>query len=1084
MYRLITAIMCSTLTACVVPNTELRDQPQIERLRIQISKARNAIAETRSAIAEARGAPHLPELYVRLGELLSDEARYHYQVAYERERGAGKSLNVPQVRFLKEQAVGVYKLVLRRYPKTKLADRVLFNMGQEYRELGKYKEMRDRLEQLAKDYPLSPLRPDALLILGDDQFDRNEMVKAGEYYQQIIDGPPGRMTGLGHFKLAWVFVNQAECKAALENFEKALIASENYFTKANAGQDVAGTQSDLDVRREALVDLVYCYTQERKPLTAVPFLKRYGYSRGAYVAALSRLANRFSTIDQAEGAALVGRELLLLAPDSPDRIEDARMLHGAVRKTKKFQEVGQDAELIARAFLRQVRKPTSAPETREKLLTELEALLRDLATRGQEAIKKTAKGSKDRAKVARQVALAYTVHVQTFPAHEQTTAMLQNLVDVLTDAGDDFNAGRRALQVADRLSKGPSKDDAWYDAVVNLQSTLARQSGRLARVVSRAGLRKAGAALVGIKTLPADRARKVKFAIAQTDYDEGRFRSAIDRLNALALEYPQTTEGDESVHLVLDSYRTINDYLGLIRAGHRFLKPANGVSQKVRNEISPIVKAAEQQQLDELALAAAGVDGGDVTGDLEKFAEAYKGQALGERALINALLAARAAGDSKTLYRLANEIQTKYPKSEQLPAIQSTVARTAASRFELDQAVKYFAMAAQASPGRKVTLLVAEGQLKEQLADTGGARNALQNALKAAKKPAAQNQAATALGELLEREGDHARIVQKLGPIEADAGPNTLAYLGMAQVRTGDRDNGEATLQKVIDNGAGATQEARARAFYGQAEVFFGVLASYQPEDDVESIQELITLLEVTEQSYLKAAREASPVYTAAAFGRLASVSQQTAKRLRAIKIPASVPKPAAEGIRQAFAKRAIRLEKQAQDAIAACAEQAWVHHIFHPAVRICLKGEIPSTDPVTFDKLKPRTPPAADSSLNAMRIRLSKNPEDLDALRGLGEAFLKVGDAHTARLVFARAGQAGGGPLEANLLGIACLKAGDTAGALEGFARAAAGGLEAGRQNLASALRKLGMGTAAKTALEKFKSGRPGGRLLSGGEG
>ena len=283
MHRLILSTLLVTLSGCIVPNTELRDQPQIERLRIQISKARNAISETRAAIAEARGAPHLEELYVRLGELMSDEAKYHYQVAYEREQRAGKALNVPQVKFLKEQAVLVYELVLRRYPKSKLADRVLFNMGQELREIGNYKKMRESLERLARDYPNSPLRPDALLILGDDQFDRNKMDEAAGYYKQIVDGPKGRMTGLGHFKLAWVYVNQAECKPALVNFEKALIASEAYFGGPALKDDRRKNEGNLDVRREALVDLVYCYThgenEKKNALTGVPFLKKYAYNR-------------------------------------------------------------------------------------------------------------------------------------------------------------------------------------------------------------------------------------------------------------------------------------------------------------------------------------------------------------------------------------------------------------------------------------------------------------------------------------------------------------------------------------------------------------------------------------------------------------------------------------------------------------------------------------------------------------------------------------------------------------------------------------------------------------------------------------
>ena len=152
------------------------------------------------------------------------------------------------------------------------------------------------------------------------------------------------------------------------------------------------------------------------------------------------------------------------------------------------------------------------------------------------------------------------------------------------------------------------------------------------------------------------------------------------------------------------------------------------------------------------------------------------------------------------MYRLAEEIEAKYPKSKQLPAIRSTIARTAAARFELDRAVEYFEKAAEADQNNRVALYVANGRIREQLADTSGALNAFTKALRAADTPAAQDQAGAPLGLLLERLGDPKKVVSTLAPLQEQAGPELLAYLGIAQVRTGDRDNGEATLQMVIDS--------------------------------------------------------------------------------------------------------------------------------------------------------------------------------------------------------------------------------------------------------------------------------------------
>ena len=139
-------------------------------------------------------------------------------MAYEREQRSTKVLHVPQVRLLKEDAINTYEIVLSRFPDSPLVPRVLFNIGHEHRELGNFDEMRKVLNRLVDNYPDSPLRADALIVLGEYHFDRNELRDAQRYYEEIAKGELTPVTGLGHYKLAWVWVNEGECKPALTNF--------------------------------------------------------------------------------------------------------------------------------------------------------------------------------------------------------------------------------------------------------------------------------------------------------------------------------------------------------------------------------------------------------------------------------------------------------------------------------------------------------------------------------------------------------------------------------------------------------------------------------------------------------------------------------------------------------------------------------------------------------------------------------------------------------------------------------------------------------------------------------------------------
>ena len=175
------------------------------------------------------------------------------------------------------------------------------------------------------------------------------------------------------------------------------------------------------------------------------------------------------------------------------------------------------------------------------------------------------------------------------------------------------------------------------------------------RVVARAGLRKAGKALLTCSIQP-DRARRVKLGCPI------RLRCrVIESLSTDLTLWHSSIQPHLRKHRCQLSARFLQDrkdYLGLIRAGHRFMAKTSPIQSVSRPRSHPSSRAPNSFA-GRVALAAAGVDGGDVTGDLEKFASAYEGTVLGERAVITALLAARAAGDSKTLYRLASEFETK-----------------------------------------------------------------------------------------------------------------------------------------------------------------------------------------------------------------------------------------------------------------------------------------------------------------------------------------------------------------------------------------------------------------------------------------
>ncbi|NJK89613.1 MAG: tetratricopeptide repeat protein [Myxococcales bacterium] len=297
--RLVLALLflsSGNMALAQLPGTEgFQSQTQkreelISKLRRDIAKVAHSVEVTQELISRSRGAPFLPDIYLRLAELYVEQARYEFYLVHE-ERGESSkgSAVAPTAKLLKEKAVETYNRILADFPDYENNDQVLFFMAHEYRELGMYDEMIATYERLVSKYPKSVLVTDAYLVLGDYRFDKQDLTGAKGYYQKIIDGPASETHAMAHFKMGWVFLNEFDYKGAFMQFEKAAKADgtdKNFRSQAEA-------ENSVNVRREALNDLAYAYTEVRKPKGALAYFRSLATSRSMYLLALEKLAKRY-----------------------------------------------------------------------------------------------------------------------------------------------------------------------------------------------------------------------------------------------------------------------------------------------------------------------------------------------------------------------------------------------------------------------------------------------------------------------------------------------------------------------------------------------------------------------------------------------------------------------------------------------------------------------------------------------------------------------------------------------------------------------------------------------------------------------
>ncbi len=1071
------------LAACSSLPKDALDPPMTETLKQKITKARNAIIETRRTLARATGSTYVQELKIRLAELLSDEARAHYQVARAREGISNKSLQVPQVKTLKQQAVTLYQEFLKDYPQSDLRPRALYNMGQEYRELGDYDNMRKSFEQIASEHAQHPLSNEALLILGGDYFDRGKLDEAATRFAKITAGPIHKVSGLANYKLAWVKVNQDQCAEAIKAFEQGIVLSHQWLSAQSNSRDLEGSQ--YDVRREALVDMVYCYSKERSDKGAVEYFKGLAYDRGPLVAALEKLSRRYIILERNEGLRDVSRALLDLGPDHQRRREDTENLHSAIKKLKDYKTVGEDVARITATFNRVMRSTRLTPSEKSSILIRFERLSRDLATSAQASLEKRL-GTKTWAAQSSdvlQLEHAYARYLETFGSRAVIKALVsseqniklqtqlnqsqegsnkqdqadksesegfdinQNILDILGNlsvvysrSGKDYLAAQRFYERASRLKDSEGSEDA-YQAVLHFQKALsAGDKTRGELVISRALLRRAASVLL-TKSLSKEQGPKVRYAIALTYYEEGRLAKAIEYLTAVATEYPSTVQGDSALMLVLDALKQQSAYDELVNTGRRFLKL--GMSSALKPRIKSLVAQAEQLALDELALEASGVDGGDVSAELIDLAQNSTGS-LAERALLNAFVAAQSEADFEAMKKVAALIQSGHPKSSQLVGVYSSLARSAAEQLYIDEALNSYKQAAQLSPNRSAQLKAAAAELSYKVGDINQALTYLEEATKDAKS---DERIFALYTRLLIDHRDSNQAWTALQKLKDRSSPSIAAGIGYLQVLRKSFDEAEETVQSVIEAGEEVDPYSRALGLYALAEVNTHFLKEFTPGDSTDELAEWVTLMELAEQSYLRVVRTGQSKWGSAALNRLAALSEFTSSKIVSFKPPSELSASNKARFADGFKQRAKLLQNQKTQSLKACQELGLLRGLFPSPVRQCLNKQLMNNAEVPPSQMTARSKSGALTVAQADRSALARNPNDIKAAVRLGQALLKAQEPQLARLSLAQALQGGGAEVH-NLYGIACAKSGDYEGAISGFGKAAVSGLSAGIDN------------------------------------
>ncbi|MBS1152656.1 MAG: repeat-containing protein [Myxococcaceae bacterium] len=1017
----------------------------IDKLRRDIFKVDRSIGETDKLIAKSRNAPYLPDLQFRQAELYVEKSRYVYYLQAEtRPEGQKGAMVSPETKLLKQKAMQIYNRILRENPDFKDGDKVTFYLAHEQREMGDFDALLKTLGDLIKKYPSSPLRLDSEQILGDYYFDKTELKQAEEHYRAILDAPASPVHDLARYKMGWIRINEAKHADAV-----------TFFEAAAASAPIPGTDAakSLNVKREALLDLVYSYTESRPAKGALQYFEKLSESRATYSLALDKLGNRYFIKQQFEYAIPALRKLMEVQPDPELEVERAQKIYDSLKAAKgKISPRPEDVNFLVRAAVGVKTDPSKDETARKKTLLELEEMSRDLST----TIHVQAQKKEDK-NLYLEAAAAYERYLSLFRPKQYATQMMQNRADALFAARRFPEAARQFEELAvyldannpkakakegDKPSEDPNKldlakekkDPAAAPAAAAKPAAPAKDNkfaavAQVSNIVSEKTVNNVktheealyGALLSHFSSLrPGEVERlnafevadarqalklqgaqyvgrypttehvlEVKFNIARAFYEDGDYKKAAELFQDFAITHAEHKDATVAGNLALDSLRQVNDFKGIEAAGKAFL--ASKLPAGFLADVKKIITESKSEALGELALKST-EETGDVIEGLLKVAEENKGQEIGEKALYAAFTAAREKRDLRKEREIGQKFITDYAKSTYLSDVILTLGRHAAEGGRYAEAAGYYEQVGQKFQGDSTGLdsFIAAARLKMALGDYPGAVKSFEQAAEQAGPRRAEILVLIAQAQMKMKQPAKARAVAEQVLKLDKVNPAAAAIVAeVVATTTNEKPEALITLLTHVTNAPNSAGEDTARALWYLGEILYRQYKALGSD----KVDEKVAALQQLQGIYNQSASMGSAEWAVASLWRIGNGLQHIADVVEATAVPAGLKPAEIEQFRAAVKEQSQPLKDQANGAFEACLARAEQLEVFNFAVVGCRKKVDEASSPL---RGAPAERPINVEELSK-KAETTQNAADFEQLGLQYLGAFKVNDAQLA---------------------------------------------------------------------------------------
>jgi TolA-binding protein len=692
-------------------------QDDIARDAATDAKRDELIQDLQAIIPKITDGERKAELDFQLAELWWEKARYlalqevkDYDDAFAKwdHHGSEPRVSTRKSDEYRREALKLYQVILHGYPAYDRRDEVLFVAAYNQYEIGLKKDAVQSYTELIQKHPQSKFVPDAYVQLGEHYFVNNDLAPARAAFEKAASFKLPKLYSFALYKLAWCDYNAGDYQSAIDRFKLVISYSD--------AQDTGAARDRIQLKNEALKDVVLAYAQINSVEPASAYLKEKGGEHGLdYV---NKLASTYFEAGKLELAIQVYRGLEAQAPTNVRAPAwQQKILLAYDRLNQRPQVVLELKRLVAefgpkspwaKANAGQKGALQEANELSEGALREL---VRDYH---QEAIK-----TKNVAtyKLARDI---YRQSLETFPDSESAYAERFFYAEILYALEQWDDAALQYGLVVEADPKGSYTPKAAYDAILAWEKSIAISKGKLKKRdladAARIDERKAkgqvdqGRAIkvqaltkeIPEEAIPDGEARLIaacdryvnvsagskdeigiRYKAALIDYDHKHFLDAAKRFGDIIDRFPNDSWSQKAANLSLDILNTKEAWLAASDLTQRFLQnkkltPPGSPFEREVAEIGERAKFNYVMQVYEVekdyALAASG---------FKDFVAQYPRSENAPKALYNAMIIADKSEQLDLEIAAGVQLIADYPRADDqivklaIPALADAAERTA-----------------------------------------------------------------------------------------------------------------------------------------------------------------------------------------------------------------------------------------------------------------------------------------------------------------------------------------------------------------------------------------------------------------------